>query len=410
MQPKITLIPLREVVASDVSTTLDVIVRIESPQAQQTLERPKLNLGLVIDHSGSMQGQKMDYARKAAIYAVEQLKESDRVSVTIYDDQVKVIVPSTLATNKAEIIRQIKRIHSGGRTALHAGWVEGSLQVSHHLNSEQLNRVILLSDGLANAGETNPDVICSNVHGLMQHGVSTTTMGIGNDFNEDLMEAMAKSGDGNYYYIESPDLLPTIFQAELQGIMATVGSKVSLGIEPSRNVQVLDVFNDLSKTMYERYKLPNLIMGNNIDVVVRLKIPPINHTHSLCKFRLAWDTPEQIERQELKVALKLPVVASTQLDEFPFNIKVTERVAQLIAVRAREEAVQNLDRGDYSKAKRVLNVAQQELLAAPMSEEMKTQELAELKELDQQLERGDHQKMRKQASYESYRKRSSRPE
>jgi Ca-activated chloride channel family protein len=128
MQPKITLIPLREVVASDVSTTLDVIVRIESPQAQQTLERPKLNLGLVIDHSGSMQGQKMDYARKAAIYAVEQLKESDRISVTIYDNQVKVIVPSTLATNKIEIIRQIKRIHSRGLTALHAGWVEGSLQ------------------------------------------------------------------------------------------------------------------------------------------------------------------------------------------------------------------------------------------------------------------------------------------
>lgn len=158
--------------------------------------------------------------------------------------------------------------------------VEGSLQVSHHLNSEQLNRVILLSDGLANAGETNPDVICSNVHGLMKHGVSTSTMGIGNDFNEDLIEAMAKSGDGNYYYIESPDSLPTIFQAELQGIMATMGSKVSLGIEPSRNIEVLDVFNDLSKTMYGRYKLPNLIMGNEIDVVVRLKIPPIYYAYS----------------------------------------------------------------------------------------------------------------------------------
>lgn len=121
MQPKITLIPLREVVASDAYTTLDVIVRIELPEPQQSLKRPKLNLGLVIDHSRSMQSQKMDYARKAAIYAVEQLKESDRISVTIYYDQVEVIVPSTLAINKAEIIRQIKRIHSDGRTALHAG-------------------------------------------------------------------------------------------------------------------------------------------------------------------------------------------------------------------------------------------------------------------------------------------------
>lgn len=83
MQPKITLIPLREVVASDVSTTLDLIVRIESPRPQEILKRPKLNLGLVIDRSGSMQGQKMDYARKAAIYAVEQLQSSDPEGISL---------------------------------------------------------------------------------------------------------------------------------------------------------------------------------------------------------------------------------------------------------------------------------------------------------------------------------------
>lgn len=229
----------------------------------------------------------MDYARKAAIYAVEQLKENDRVSITIYDDQVEVLVPNILATNKTQIIEKIKRIHSRGYINLYEGWLERSKQVSQKYSSERLNRVIMLSDGLANKGETNPDVICTDVHGLMQHGVSTSTMGIGDDFNEDLMEAMAKSGDGNYYYIESPDSLPAIFQSESQGIMATIGSKVSLGIEPSKNVEVLDVFNDLNQTMYGRYKLPNLIMGNKIEVAIRLKIPPITHTHSLYKFRLA---------------------------------------------------------------------------------------------------------------------------
>lgn len=410
MQPKITLIPLREVVTSDAYTDLDLIVKIESPPPQEALERPRLNLGLVIDRSGSMQGQKMDYARKAAIYAVEQLQESDQISVTIYDDRVETLVPNTFATNKTQIIEKIKRIHSRGSTNLHEGWLEGSKQVSKKYNTEQLNRVILLSDGLANIGETNPDVICTHVHGLMQHGVSTSTMGMGTDFNEDLMEAMAKSGDGNYYYIESPDSLPAIFQAELQGIMATIGSKVSLGIEPSRNVEVLDVFNDLNQTRYGRYKLPNLIMGNKIEIAIRLKIPPITHPHSLCKFRLAWDTPALYERQEMRIALKLPAVSASELENFPFNIEVSARIAQLTAVRAREEAIKNLDRGDYSKAKRVLNVAQQELLAALMSDTVKAQELAELEELDQQLERGEHQKMRKQASYQNYRKRNSRQE
>lgn len=333
-----------------------------------------------------------------------------RVSITIYDDQVETLVPNTLATHKTEIIEKIKRIHSRGYTNLHEGWLEGSKQVSQKYNNEQLNRVILLSDGLANKGETNPDVICTHVHGLMKHGVSTSTMGIGTDFNEDLLEAMAKSGDGNYYYIESPDSLPAIFQSELQGIMATIGSKVSLGIEPSRNVEVLDVFNDLNTTMYGRYKLPNLIMGNKIEVAIRLKIPPITHTHSLCKFRLAWDTPEQIERQEIKVALKLPVVSSNQLDEFPFNVEVSARIAQLIAVRAREEAIRNIDNRDYSTAQKVLQNAQNAVCSAPMSLNLKEQELAELESLQRQIDQGEYVRVRKQASYESYRKRNSRSE
>jgi Ca-activated chloride channel family protein len=171
---------------------------------------------------------------------------------------VEVLVPGIPVNYKNEIQKKIATIEPRGWTNLHSGWLEGSLQVSQHLQPQQLNRVLLLSDGLANAEETNPNTIAHHVQGLAQRGVSTTTLGLGEDYNEDLMELMAQSGDGNYYFIESPEQLNAIFQAELQGIMATIGQKVSLGIRPGANVVLLDVFNDLDKTEFGRYKLSNL--------------------------------------------------------------------------------------------------------------------------------------------------------
>ena len=399
--PTINLIPLREVVSSDSPTTLDVLVRIIPPEPEIELQRPALNIGLVIDRSGSMRGQKMEYARQAACYAVEQLLPTDRVSVTIYDDQVETLIASTPAVNKANIIHQIKRIHSRGSTALHAGWVQGGIQVSQHLNPEYLNRVILLSDGLANVGETNPDVIASDVHGLAKRGVSTTTMGIGDDYNEDLLEAMARSGDGNYYYIQSPQQLPNIFARELQGLMATIGTTVSLGIEPQGDITLAEVLNDLDVNIKGRYSLPNLVIGNPIEVVVRLKVPAMAQGSGLCYFRLAWNAPEQQKRQKLRVALRLPAVSSAQLREFPFNPEVQQQVALMMAARAKNEAVQLADRGNYEAASQLLQQTRQQMLTTPELS-LTGPEAEALADLDSELQARNISSYRKMSRSQSH--------
>ncbi len=402
--PQIELIPLRPVVSSDRPSTLDLLVKIVPPAQAIDLKRPALNIGFVIDRSGSMSGQKIESARQAACYAVQQLQMSDRVSVTIFDDQVETLVPSTPAIEKSSITRKIEGIQPRGSTALHAGWLEGGVQVSQYLNPEQINRVLLLSDGLANVGETNPDTIASDVHGLAKRGVSTSTMGVGNDYSEDLLEVIARSGDGNYYYIESPQQLPEIFQTELQGLMATVGHTVSLGIEPQAGVEVVDVFNDFDVNRQGDYQLPNLVVGNSIEVVMRLKVPAMTQATDLCFFRLAWNDPNQEQRQVQRMTLQLPAVPFAQLEEFPLNPEVQQQVARLMAARAKEEAVRSLDRGDFAAAGASLQAARVQMMTAPASG-MMAMELKALADLDTDLASRDVKRARKRATYQNYQAR-----
>lgn len=200
--PTIALIPMHGAIAKDRSVTLDVLIKIEPPiVAIDEKIRPPFNLGFVLDKSGSMQGDKLDYAKQAIAYALQQLLPSDRLSLTLFDSHVKTKIPSTLATDKEKLLAIVKQIQAGSSTALHNGWLQGGIQVSEYLNSEHFNRVILLSDGLANVGETNPDVIASDVHGLMKTGISTSALGVGRDYDEDLLEAIARSGEGNFFHI-----------------------------------------------------------------------------------------------------------------------------------------------------------------------------------------------------------------
>lgn len=404
--PAIQLIPLRQAVCSDRPTTLDLLIKITPPPPEQALERPRLNLGLVLDRSGSMSGQKIEYARQAAMFAVDHLLPTDRVSLTIYDDKIETIAPSMLVENKALLKGQIQQVTARGSTALHGGWVQGGIQVSQHFNPQQLNRVILLSDGLANVGETNADTIASDVHGLARRGVSTTTMGIGDDYNEDLLTAMARSGDGNYYYIQSPQQLPHIFGLELQGLMATMGAEVTLEIHPQSGVALAEVLNRLEITANEQYRLPNLLFEQPLLVVVRLKVPPLATASDISHVQLSWHDPQDKQRGVAQASLRLPVVLAAQLSDFPLNEEVQQQVALLMAAKAREEAVRLSDQGDYMGAGKVLRQARLEIQESP-NLPLAAVEADALNDLEAELGSGSVARFRKMSTHSAYSRHQS---
>jgi Ca-activated chloride channel family protein len=405
-RPTVEVYPLRPAVRSDAPTTLDVLVRIVPPLPEAKSDRPPLNVGLVLDRSGSMGGDKLAFALAAARMLIEQLTPTDRMSLTIFDDAVQTLATSALAVDRQRLLDLLPGIHAGGSTALHDGWREGVAQVRPHVVADALNRVLILTDGQANVGEVNPDVIATAVKQAFLQGVSTSAMGVGADYNEDLIEAMARSGDGNYYYIQSPDQLPAMFQTELMGLLALVGRQSRLTVTPAAGVVLGDVLNDLERDPEGRLVLPNLIGGLPVEVVLRFQVPAWQEPVTLVRFGVTYESPAD-GQQTLEAELRLPVVAGAAYVDLPPNNEVLERGTLQLAGRLKRQATQHMDQADIEAARAVLQEARQSLEGLPETERV-AQERRDLSEVETHLNEGRVGLSRKAATYQHYNRSNSK--
>ena len=178
------------------------VIKLSSgPKQQGAVERLPLNVGVVLDRSGSMGGRPLDYVKQAAKFLVEQVGANDVLSLTVFDDQVDVVFPSQRVTNKDVLKQAVDSIYAGGSTNLSGGLLHGYGEAMTECRPEQVNRVLLLTDGMANAGIVDPDMLEGKVSAMMRKGVSLSTVGVGLHFNEDLLIRLAEAGNGSYYYV-----------------------------------------------------------------------------------------------------------------------------------------------------------------------------------------------------------------
>ncbi len=205
--------------------------------------RTPVNVAIVIDKSGSMQGEKIEQARQAAMAAVDRLRDSDIVAIVTYDSTVQVVLPATKATDREEIKEQIRKIQAGGNTALYAGVEQGAKEIRKFLDDKRVNRVILLSDGLANVGPDSPAELETLGSKLIEDGISVSTMGLGLGYNEDLMSRLALASSGSHVFIESAENLVQVFQNEFDDVLSVVAQKLSIDVRLAEGIRPVKVLN-----------------------------------------------------------------------------------------------------------------------------------------------------------------------
>ncbi len=211
---------------------------------QTDKKRPPVNVALVLDKSGSMKREKIKKAQEAAISAIGRLREDDIVSVITYDSTVHVVVPATKLTDKQAIIETIESINAGGSTALFAGVSKGAAELRKFLDREKVNRIILLSDGLANVGPDSPSELGALGRSLGKEGIAVSTMGLGLNYNEDLMVQLAQNSDGNHIFIEDAADLVKIFNYEFDDVLSVVAQEVAIKIDCADGIRPVRVLND----------------------------------------------------------------------------------------------------------------------------------------------------------------------
>ncbi len=343
----------------------DVYLNIElDPEELVATQRVPMNIALVIDKSGSMSGSdKIGFAREAAMSIIDQLEPYDRVSIVAFDSNVSVLLPSTTVTDRDWIKGIIARINTGSNTALHGGMVAGADEVQRHYNNEFLNRVILLSDGIANVGPSSNGELAQAARNLGDQGISVTTMGLGLDYNENAMTGIADAAGGNYYFIESGDQMAYQFQQELYGMMRIAALTPTITIQLGDGVTLHDVYGyDISRDGSKvRVRIGDLIGGRKMTVTARLTVnAPQAEQMGLASLALSYT--DAVDGAE--VALSRGLVAQLTEDDTAAMASVDMEVGATVQ-RARNaqavtEAMDAFSRGDDQAAEAIVQAARDE--------------------------------------------------
>ena len=327
------------------------------------VRRTPVNVAIVIDKSGSMSGQKIAKAREAAIMAVGKLNAEDIVSVVAYDSTVTVLVPATKALDRGPIEAAIRRLSAGGNTALFAGVSRGAAEVRKFLDRNRVNRVILLSDGLANVGPDSPAELGALGASLIKEGIAVTTIGLGGGYNEDLMTQLAQRSDGSHYFAEGATDLARIFKGEFGDVLSVVAQEVAIkihcapGIRPIRvpgreadidGQTVLTTLNQLYSRQ-EKY------------VILEVEVPPTAAgrsrgvaTITVSYANMATKTTDLLTSSVAVRFTEDPNAVAEKEDK-----KVMVAAVEMVATETNEKAVKLRDKGKVKEAEELLrqNVA-----------------------------------------------------
>ncbi len=315
--------------SNDVFITADV-TGVEIPGAK----RAPVNLALVIDRSGSMSGYKLEQAKNAARQLVSQLDGDDRLAIVHYGSDVRVL-PGMNAhrEEKQQMMRFIDRIQDDGGTNIGAGLQAGKAQLVAAKNEFKVNRMILISDGQPTEGEQSQAGLANITRAVRRSGISVSTLGVGNDFNEDVMQAIAEIGSGAYGFLSDAAQLATLFQKDLNQAGTTVAQDVALTFELPPGTVLGDVLGYTVTTHGNRVRvsLPNFAAGQTERIVARLTVQAPSVGQGFNVSDVALEYQDLLKNSAVKTQAHVAAMVTDRVEEVA---QKRDRDATVFAARA----------------------------------------------------------------------------
>jgi len=380
----------RSVLPAGTSETAVVKVTLTAQEAPPEQERTPVNLAIVLDRSGSMSGSKIDYARQAAIEAIRHLHPGDVVSLVTYDSQIETVIPAQHPRDVEWMVEQVKRITPRGMTALFGGVSQGAAELRKHQDGHFTHRMILLSDGIANVGPSQPDDLARLGASLLKEQIQVSTVGVGLDYNEDLMTSLASQSGGNTYFVEDSADLPRILTAELGEAQQLVARQTVIEITLPEGVEAIRIIGREGRVSGSKVVVPlhHLQGGQSRYALIEVRVPARapQAELELAQVSIAYDDLATQRR----VTSGLQGVSVTFSEDMPSVIASINEEVEVEYLRntlalAKDEAIRLADEGRKEEAAEALRgVARdyQQVAARAGNDEL----LREAEDIDQTAE------------------------
>ncbi len=316
-----------------------------------------MSLAFVIDRSGSMHGEKLDRARRAVLTGIRSLREGDRFAVVAFDEAVDVVLPGAEATPAARdaAAATVERIRAGASTNLHGGWQKGCEQIAGQLATNAVGRCLLLTDGLANAGETDHDEIVRQAAGWRDRRVVTTAFGVGEDFDETLLRRMADAGGGKFQFIESAAQITDFVAGEVGEALATTVREAVLVMDagPGAVVESLNDFPCRQQDGAWRIAVGSLYSRQALTPVLRVTLPAGEAGKTRDISVRALDQDHALD--DATATARFTWASEHESDHQPRDVTVDRLAATLEAAHAERDALELNRKGDFKSARKVID-------------------------------------------------------
>jgi Ca-activated chloride channel homolog len=323
------------------------------------------NFGLVLDRSGSMDGEKMENLKEAAGYVVDHLNENDLVSVTVFDDQVETIIPNQPLKDREEIKSRLGLVIPRGGTQISDGLKVGLAEAGKGFSKDRVNRILLLTDGQTWDDEAACLTLADEAG---RKGIAVTSIGIGEDWNEKLLLQLAERSHGNSHWIRNPIAILDAFRQEVEGIQSvaatnlSVTARMSPGVTPVKVYTTMPMISDASTKAVDGQDimadLGSLDRRRGQAMLIEARVPP----QTAGKFRLgqvevAYDVPSRgITGQSVKADLFV-MFTEDAAAAAKVNAEVMNLVEKVSAFKLQTRALTEAEAGNIAAATQKLQSA-----------------------------------------------------
>lgn len=349
---------------------------------------PPIDLGIVIDRSGSMQGQRLRNAIAAAEGMIGRLQDGDTVSVVAYDTGVEVVVPPTRvdATTRRTMAQQIGRIRPGGHTCISCG-IETAMSLMQGRDGG-VKRMLLLSDGEANAGLREPEAFRRLAERARTMGTSISSIGVDLDYNEQVLFSIAQASNGRHYFVQRPSGLPSVFDDELASLTRTVAARAEVEIELEPGVQLRELYDRSFRSVGSKVVVPlgAVSPDERKTVLARVSLPAGREGEQpVARVQLRYD--DLVTRRPASFEGTLIARASTHADQISELDPVVEvRLARAETASTLAQANSLFASGEVQAARQTLREGRERVKRRRSSSKRKARSSRELERIERDFD------------------------